>query len=80
MLVSSPSGGCDDEVVGNWTNQNRYKDDVYFLYVVSYIDMKDFVKLSELFLVYTFVSTTADDVNIWAVFHLVYRMCRRSRF
>ena len=29
--------------------------------------MKDFVKLSELFLVYTFVTTTADDVNITKV-------------
>ena len=31
ILVSSPSGGCDDEVVGNWTNHHGYKYEVYFL-------------------------------------------------
>ena len=29
--------------------------------------MKDFVELSELFLKYTFVQTTADDINITKV-------------
>ena len=31
ILVSSPLGGCDDELVGNWIKYHGYKDDVYFL-------------------------------------------------